>query len=274
MKKTDNIITTNKVTMRLVNKKVIITGAANGIGKAIAKCFAKEGAIISILDIDCSKASSVANEIQGDGGAAYAIQCDVGDSLQVDAAFNEAIKKMGGLNILVNNAGIIRQSPIVDMMEKDWDDIIRTNLKSVFLCTQKALQEMIKKNEGGRIIAMSSIHAQLSEPSCGHYTASKGGIEAFIRTVASEVAPYKITANFIRPGATYTELTIPMYTDSVKRSLYERIPLREIAHADWVAQAALFLAGNESGYMTGQDITIDGGYLMNGSLPGAQYWEE
>lgn len=260
--------------MRLANKKVIITGAANGIGKAIAKCFVKEGAIISILDIDYLKASLVAEEILKDGGAAYAIQCDVGDSHQVDVAFKEAIKKMGGLNVLVNNAGIIRQSLIVDMLEEDWDAIIRTNLKSVFLCTQKALQEMIRENDGGRIIAMSSIHAQLSEPSCSHYTASKGGIEAFIRTVASEVAPYKITANFIRPGATYTELTTPMYTDSVKKSLYERIPLREIAQADWVANAALFLASNESGYMTGQDITVDGGYLMNGSLPGAKYWEE
>lgn len=260
--------------MRLRNKKVIITGAAKGIGKAIAKCFANEGAIISILDIDQSSAKLIVDDIVKNGGMAYAIQCDVGDSHQVDVAFNVAIQKMGGLNVLVNNAGIIRQSLIVDMLEEDWDAIIRTNLKSVFLCTQKALQEMIKKNEGGRIIAMSSIHAQLSEPSCSHYTASKGGIEAFIRTVASEAAPYKITANFIRPGATYTELTTPMYTESVKKSLFERIPLRQIAHVDWVAQAALFLASNESGYMTGQDITVDGGYLMNGSLPGAQYWEE
>ncbi len=260
--------------MRLTNKKVIITGAAKGIGKAIAKCFAKEGAIISILDIDQENASLVIQDIVKDGGIAYAIQCDVGDSYQVDMAFKQAIKEMGGLNVLVNNAGIIRQSPIIDMLEEDWDAIIRTNLKSVFLCTQRALKEMITKNEGGRVIAMSSIHSQLSEPSCGHYTASKGGIESFIRTVASEVAPYKITANFIRPGATYTELTTPMYTDSVKKSLFERIPLREIADADSVAQAALFLASNESWYMTGQDITIDGGYSMNGSLPGAKYWEE
>lgn len=260
--------------MRLANKKVIITGGANGIGKAIACRFAKEGAVISILDIDQSKAATVVEDIIKDGGNAYSFKCDVGDYNDVDAAFNEAIKKMGGLNVLVNNAGIIRQSLIVDMLEEEWDAIIRTNLKSVFLCTQRALKEMILRNEGGRIIAMSSIHAQLSEPECGHYTASKGGIEAFIRTVASEAAPYKITANFIRPGATYTELTTPMYTDAVKKALFERIPLREIANADSVAQAALFIASDESGYMTGQDITIDGGYLMNGSLPGAKYWEE
>jgi NAD(P)-dependent dehydrogenase (short-subunit alcohol dehydrogenase family) len=260
--------------MRLLNKKVIITGAANGIGKAIAKRFAKEGAIVCILDIDQHNAGLVVADIIKDGGTGHAIKCDVGNFQEVNAAFDEAIAIMGGLNILVNNAGIIRQSLIVDMLEEDWDAIIRTNLKSVFLCTQKALREMIQKDEGGRVIAISSIHAQLSEPSCGHYTASKGGIEAFIRTVATEVAPHKITANFIRPGATYTELTTPMYTDVVKKSLFERIPLRQIAHADWIASAALFLASDESRYMTGQDITIDGGYSMDGSLPGAKYWEE
>lgn len=260
--------------MRLINKKVIITGAANGIGKAIAKCFAKEGARVSIMDVDQANAALVVADIIKDGGTAYAIKCDVGDSQQVNVAFGEAIAKMGGLNVLVNNAGIIRQSLIVDMLEEDWDAIIRTNLKSVFLCTQRALKEMIHKDEGGRIIAMSSIHSQLSEPNCGHYTASKGGIEAFMRTVASEVAPYKITANFIRPGATYTELTTPMYTETVKKSLFERIPLRQIANAEWIAQAALFLASDDSRYMTGQDMTIDGGYSMDGSLPGAKYWEE
>jgi NAD(P)-dependent dehydrogenase (short-subunit alcohol dehydrogenase family) len=258
--------------MRLTDSKVVITGAAKGIGKAIAKRFAKEGAIISIFDVDQANASLVVDEIVNDGGIAYSIQCDVGDSYQVDNAFTEAISKMGGLDVLVNNAGIIRQSLVVDMLEEEWDSIIRTNLKSVFLCTKRALKEMIPANKGGRIIAISSIHSQLSEPSCSHYTASKGGIESFIRTVASEAAPYKITANFIRPGATFTELTASMYTDSVKRSLFERIPLRKIADADSVAQAALFLASDDSGYMTGQDITIDGGYLMNGSLPGAQYW--
>ena len=260
--------------MRLPKKKVIVTGAAHGIGKAIASRFAKEGAKVCIFDIDDQASAEVAADIEKSGGTANAIHCDVGDSRQVNAAFKESIEAMGGLNILVNNTGIIRQSSVVDMEEDEWDLIIRTNLKSVFLCTQKALKEMIRANEGGRIISISSIHAVISEPNCGHYTASKGGIEGFMRTVASEVAPHKITANFIRPGATYTELTIPMYTESVKKSLYERVPLAEIAEADWIANAALFLASDESRYMTGQDITIDGGYTMNGSLPGAQYWEE
>ncbi|MFY0626754.1 MAG: SDR family oxidoreductase [Reichenbachiella sp.] len=260
--------------MRLPEKKAIVTGAAHGIGKAIAKRFAKEGAAVCILDIDDKGSEEVVADIKSNGGTAFAIHCDVGDSAQVNAAFEQSIELMDGLNILVNNTGIIRQSSVVDMAEDEWDLIIQTNLKSVFLCTQKALKHMIPANEGGRIIAVSSIHSVISEPNCGHYTAAKGGIEGFMRTVASEVAPNKITANFIRPGATYTELTVPMYTDAVKKSLNMRVPLQEIAEASWIANAALFLASDESRYMTGQDITIDGGYTMNGSLPGAQYWEE
>lgn len=260
--------------MRLKNKKAIVTGGAHGIGKAIAKNYAKEGAKVCILDIDDTASAEVVEDIEKSGGTAYAIHCDVGDSTQVNDAFSTSIEAMDGLNVLVNNTGIIRQSAVVDMAEDEWDLIIRTNLKSVFLCTQQALREMIRANEGGRIISISSIHAVISEPNCSHYTAAKGGIEGFMRTVASEVAPHKITANFIRPGATYTELTIPMYTDSVKKSLYERVPLAEIAEADWIAYAAVFLASDESRYMTGQDMTVDGGFTMNGSLPGAKYWEK
>jgi NAD(P)-dependent dehydrogenase (short-subunit alcohol dehydrogenase family) len=214
------------------------------------------------------------SELQAAGGKAHAIRCDVGFSDQVNQAFDRAVAAMGRVDILVNNTGIIRQSPVVEMPEEDWDLIIRTNLKSVFLCTRRALQEMIRVGNGGRIIAISSIHAVLSEPNCGHYTAAKGGIEAFIRTVATEAAPHRITANYIRPGATFTELTTPMYTEAVKRALFERVPMREIAEAEWIAHGAVFLASDESRYMTGQHLTIDGGYVMDGSLPGAKYWEE
>ena len=133
---------------------------------------------------------------------------------------------------------------------------------------------MIAQKRGGRIVAISSIHAVLSEPNCGHYTAAKGGIEAFCRTLATELAPHKVTVNYVRPGATFTELTLPMYTESVKRALFERVSLKEIAEAAWIAAGVVFLASDESRYMTGQHLTIDGGYVMDGSLPGAKYWEE
>ena len=121
---------------------------------------------------------------------------------------------------------------------------------------------------------MSSIHATLSEPSACSYTAAKGGMEAFARTCATELAPYKIRVNTIEPGATYTELTIPMYTDSAKEALYQRIPMQEIAQPEWIANGVIFLASDDSRYMTGQVIIIDGGYVMDGSLPGAKYWEK
>ncbi len=172
----------------------------------------------------------------------------------------------------MNNAGTISQSPIVDMPEADWDRVLRVNLKGVFLCSQQAGRRMIKQGGGGRIIAISSGHAVLSEPNCGHYTASKGGLESFCRTLATELAKHKITVNYIRPGATYTELTEPMYTPAVVKVLHERIPLREIAQPEWIAAGAVFLASDESRYMTGQHLTIDGGYIMDGTLPGAEYW--
>jgi NAD(P)-dependent dehydrogenase (short-subunit alcohol dehydrogenase family) len=260
--------------MKLQNKKAIVTGGASGIGKAIALAFVQEGADVAIFDFNPDKAAQTSKEIEGaTKKKIHTIKCDVGSSTDVTRAFAEADKALGGVDILVNNAGIIRQSQVVDMAEEEWDLILRNNLKSVFLCSKAAARRMIDQKRGGRIISISSIHAVLSEPSCGHYTAAKGGIEAFSRTLATELAPHKVTVNFIRPGATYTELTNPMYTDAVVRSLFERVPMKQIAQASWIASGAVYLASDDSCYMTGQHLTIDGGYVMDGSLPGAKYWE-
>jgi NAD(P)-dependent dehydrogenase (short-subunit alcohol dehydrogenase family) len=261
--------------MKLQGKKAIVTGGASGIGKAIAQAFAQEGADVAIFDLNPDKAAKSVEEIRGaTGRPVHAITCDVGSGKEVARAFAEADRALGGVDILVNNAGIIRQSEIVDMAEEEWDLIIRNNLKSVFLCSKEAARRLIAQKRGGRIISISSIHAVLSEPSCGHYTAAKGGIEAFSRTLATELAPHNVTVNFIRPGATYTELTTPMYTEAVVRSLFERVPMKQIAKAEWIAAGAVFLASDDSRYMTGQHLTIDGGYEMDGSLPGAKYWEK
>lgn len=260
--------------MRLQGKNAVVTGGGSGIGKAIARAFAAEGANVAIFDTNAQKAEAVSAEISAKHKVkACAIRCDVGDCPQVEAAFKEVDRHLGRLDILVNNAGTITQSPIVEMSEADWDKVLRVNLKGVFLCSQQAGRRMIKQGGGGRIIAISSVHAVISEPNCGHYTASKGGLESFCRTLATELARHKITVNYIRPGATYTELTEPMYTPAVVKVLHERIPLKEIAQPEWIAAGAVFLASDESRYMTGQHLTIDGGYLMDGSLPGAEYWK-
>jgi len=260
--------------MKLKDKVAIVTGAGSGIGKAIAREFAREGAKVVIAELKEEKAQLAAEEIRKAGGTALAIKADVGYSRDVANMVEATLEEFGEINILVNNAGIILQARVVETREEDWDRILRNNLKSCFLCCREVVKQMIKQNKGGKIINISSIHATLSEPSAGAYTAAKGGMEAFSRTLATEVAPYKINVNCIEPGATYTELTIPMYTEPVKKALYERIPLKEIAQPEWIARGAVFLASEDARYMTGQVLVLDGGYIMDGSLPGAAYWEE
>jgi NAD(P)-dependent dehydrogenase (short-subunit alcohol dehydrogenase family) len=260
--------------MKLEGKIAIVTGGAAGIGKAIALALAAEGADVAIADIQDAKAQAVAQTIAASGRRALAIHCDVGDSAQVEDMVSQVMEKLGGLHILVNNAAIIAPGLFWELSDDAWDRIIRNNLTSVFYCSRAAARAMIAQGRGGRIISMSSIHATLSEPSAGPYTAAKGGIEAFSRTMATELAPYKILVNCVAPGATYSELTIPMYTESVKRSLFERVPLQEIAQPEWIAAGVVFLASDDARYMTGQVLTMDGGYTMDGSLPGAKYWTE
>jgi NAD(P)-dependent dehydrogenase (short-subunit alcohol dehydrogenase family) len=260
--------------MKLAGKKAIVTGAAAGIGKSIALALAAEGADVVIADIQMEKAVEVAKEIQATGRQSLAISCDVGDSSQVDHMVQQAFEYLGGLHILVNNAAVISQGSFWEVSDETWIKLIRNNLSSVFYCSRAAARLMIPQKQGGRIINMSSIHATLSEPSAGPYTAAKGGIEALSRTMATELAPYKILVNCIAPGATYSELTTPMYTEAVKEALFQRVPLREIAQPEWIAAGVVFVASDDARYMTGQILTLDGGYVMDGSLPGAKYWTE
>jgi NAD(P)-dependent dehydrogenase (short-subunit alcohol dehydrogenase family) len=260
--------------MKLANKKAIVTGAAAGIGKSIALALASEGADVVIVDIQMEKAVEVAKEIQAMGRKSLAIFCDVGDSAQVDGMVQQALEYLGGLHILVNNAAVISQGSFWEVSDETWNKLIRNNLSSVFYCSRAAARVMIPQKQGGRIINMSSIHATLSEPSAGPYTAAKGGIESLSRTMATELAPYKILVNCIAPGATYSELTTPMYTEAVKEALFQRVPLREIAQPEWIAAGVVFIASDDARYMTGQVLTLDGGYVMDGSLPGAKYWTE
>ncbi len=257
----------------LDSKVAVVTGGGSGIGKAVSLLLAREGASVAVVDLYRERAERVAAEIQNQNGKAIGLLADVSAAPDVDRFMEEILTKWGGIDIMINNAGIILQAATVDMTGQQWDKILTNNLKSCFLCSQASARQMIRQGRGGRIVNISSIHAQLSEPSAGAYTAAKGGMEAFSRTLATELAPHKITVNCVRPGATYTELTVPMYTESVKKALFTRIPLREIAEAAWIADGIVFLASERARYITGQTLTIDGGYLMDGSLPGAEYWK-
>jgi NAD(P)-dependent dehydrogenase (short-subunit alcohol dehydrogenase family) len=260
--------------MKLRGKTAIVTGGNSGIGKGIALAFAREGADVCVVGRNLERGNQVVEMIREIGTRAIFVQADVGDEEQTKHYIAQTVREFKAVHIMVNNAALIHQDLVIDLSVEDWDRIIRTNLRSVFLGSKYAAIEMIRQNQGGRIINISSIHAAISEPQAAPYTAAKGGIEAFTRTLATELAPYRITANILAPGATYTELTVPMYTPSVKEALYKRIPLKDIANPEDIACGAVFMASDESRYMTGARICIDGGYEMDGSLPDAKYWSE
>jgi NAD(P)-dependent dehydrogenase (short-subunit alcohol dehydrogenase family) len=260
--------------MKLSGKVAIVTGSTAGIGKGIALLFAKEGAKITVVGRNKERGEKTVEEIKALGSDAFFIQADVGSEIDMQMIVEKTVEKFGKLDIMVNNAAIIHNARLLELTVEDWDRVIRNNLRSVFLGSKYAAAQMVKQGHGGRIINLSSIHAKIAEPQASPYTAAKGGIEAFTRTIASELAPYKITANILAPGATYTELTIHMYTPSVKEALFKRIPLKAIANPEDIACGALFMASDESWYMTGARICIDGGYEMDGSLPDARYWTE
>lgn len=260
--------------MKLKGKVAIVTGGNSGIGKGIAIEFAKEGAKVCVVGRNEERGLAVLEKIKEIGSEAIWVKADVGESEDTIRYINQTLEAFGTINIIVNNAALIHQARLIDLKEEDWDRIIKTNLKSVFLGSKYAAIQMIKQNKGGRIINISSIHAKISEPQASPYTAAKGGLEAMTRTIATELAPYKITANILAPGATYTELTAPMYTPSVKEALFKRIPLKAIANPEDIACGAVFIASDESWYMTGARICIDGGYEIDGSLPDAEYWTD
>jgi len=258
----------------LKDKTAIVTGAGAGIGYAIAKEFAKEGASVVIAELREDRGKQAADEIAKETGAqTRALATDVRVEEDIRRMVAETVKTFGRVDILVNNAAKILQRPAVEMTTAEFEEIMRNNCTSVVMCCGEAARQMIKQGQGGVIVNISSIHAMISEPNCSAYTAAKGAVEGYSRTLATELCPHKIRVNCIEPGATYSELTTPMYTEKVVKALYERVPMKEIARAEWIARGVVFLASPESRYMTGEVLVMDGGYRMDGSLPGAKYWE-
>ena len=206
--------------MKLKGKVAIVTGGNSGIGKGIAYAFAKEGAKVCIVGRNIERGEKVVADIKEMGSDAIFVKGDVGDKDSTINYINAAIKAFGQIDIMVNNAALIHQAKIVDLKEEDWDMIIKTNLRSVFLGSKYAAIQMIKQGKGGRIINVSSIHAKISEPSAAPYTAAKGGIESFTRTLATELAPHKITANILSTGShLHGTYSTDVYTGSQRGSV-------------------------------------------------------
>jgi glucose 1-dehydrogenase len=255
--------------MRLTRKVAIITGAATGIGQAIAFAFAKEGASVVVDYVGESAFAEVTVKKVTDGkGTAICIEGDVSNPAQVQNLVDQTVAKFGRLDILVNNAGIEFKHPFVDFPIDLWNKIIAVNLTGPWLCAQVAARQMIKQGGGGRIINISSVHEDLPMPTNAAYCASKGGLRMLMRTIAVELAPHKITVNNIGPGAIYTPIDKDVEADgSMEKELMAEIPLGRWGRPEEVADLAVYLASDAASYMTGSTHFIDGGMLRKaGSL--------
>ena len=246
--------------MLLKDKIAFITGGSQGIGKACALVLAEAGADVAVGGRNLEKLNQVVEEIRGLGRRAFAIQVDVADPPQVKAAFTEVQKQMGRMDILVNNAGITKDMLLLRMKIEEWDAVLNTNLKGVFLCTQEAIKIMLKQRYG-RIINISSVVGQTGNSGQANYAASKAGIDGFTKSVAQEVASRNITVNVIAPGFIETSMTENL-PDALKVKLLEKIPLGRIGSDREVAYGVKFLASDEASYITGHLLNINGGLYM------------
>ncbi len=247
--------------MTLAGKTALVTGASRGIGKEIALELARNGANI-VVNYAGNKqlAEQVADEIRSIGRESAAIQADVANSEAVEQMVKETVNMFGSLDILVNNAGITRDQLLMRMKESDWDDVLNTNLKSVFLTTKAVSRQMMKQRKG-RIINIASIVGVSGNAGQANYVAAKAGIIGLTKTAAKELAPRNITVNAVAPGFITTDMTDKLPED-VKQELYKQIPLARLGEPKDIAYVVAFLASEKSSYITGQTIHVNGGMYM------------
>lgn len=245
---------------QLEGKTALITGAARGIGQAIAVKFAAEGADLALCDLQKDWLEETAGRVAALGRRAECIAVDVARADQVQAAVDQAEKALGGLDILVNNAGITRDTFMVRMSEEDWDQVLDINLKGAFLFTKAAARGMMKKRRGV-IVNMASIIGLIGNAGQCNYSASKAGLIALTKSVARELASRGIRANAVAPGFIQTRMTEQLAED-LKKKMLDAIPLGRFGLPEDVANAVLFLAGDASAYVNGQVLSVCGGMVM------------
>ncbi len=251
--------------MKLAGKTAIITGGAQGIGRAVAIRFAREGADVVIDDrIAAGGAQDTLAEIQKLGRKGCVIAADIASLADNRRMIQEAAEKMGALDILVNNAGVERRGSFWEVTEKDFDFVMNINLKGLFFATQAFTQYLISAKRPGKIINMSSVHEELPFPHFSTYCASKGGVKMLTRNLSIELAPFGITVNNIAPGAIETPINTKLLNNpDLLKALLDNIPLARLGKPEDVAGLAAFLASADADYVTGATYSVDGGLLWN-----------
>jgi NAD(P)-dependent dehydrogenase (short-subunit alcohol dehydrogenase family) len=254
--------------MKLNGKTAIVTGSSFGIGRGIALRFAAEGAKVVVnYHSNEARAAETLRLIEQGGGTGLVIKADVGCAADVEHMVAQTLEAFGGIDILVNNAGLVTMAPLLEMTEEDWDRVIDTNLKGVFLCTRSVAREMVRAGHGGKIVNISSVHSDRPQEQRVHYAASKAGILNMAKVMALELAPYKINVNSISPGAIETGMgealgRSPEELERMRAFQARTIPWGRVGLPKDVASLALFLVTDEADYCTGANFVVDGGLLL------------